>query len=69
MTFRTNHQTITDMKLYATKVMLMQSFLYLILGGFTVGVISVALSGDSSNIREQREAVRTLTMPPSTQIK
>ena len=69
MTSRTNHQMITDMKLYATKVMLIQSFLYLIIGSFTVGVVSLALSGDSSNTREQREAVRTLTMPPSTQIK
>ena len=32
-------------------------------------VILLAQSGDLSNLRQQREALRTLTMPPSTQIR
>ena len=69
MTFRTHHQIITDMRLYSIRVMLLQSILFLVMGSLTTITILSVQSGDLSNIRERREAVRTLTMPPSTQIK
>ena len=64
-----NPQLDTNTRQFHLKVMLLQSGLYLIVGLFTMITIPLVLSGDSSNIKEQREAVRTLTMPPSTQIK
>ena len=65
----TQHQNTTTMNVKVSNIMW---FLY---GFVTLRVMLILLivlfaqSGDSSNIREQREALRTLTMPPSTVIK
>ena len=65
----TQHQNITTMNVKISNVMW---FLY---GFVTLRVMLILLivlfvpSGDSSSIRERREALRTLTMPPSTVIR
>jgi hypothetical protein len=65
-----NHQKDTDTKLFVKRLMYFQFGLYVSLGLITIAVMSVIVSGDSVKQRQQqREAVRTLTMPPSTQIK
>jgi hypothetical protein len=57
----------TDMNQYNLKLMLMLSGLYVIVGFFTIMVMNLVVSGDSSNTREQRETSHTLIMPPSIQ--
>ena len=65
-----NHQKDTDTKLFVKRLMYFQFGLYISLGLITMIIMSVIASGDSVKQRQQqREAVRTLTMPPSTQIK
>jgi hypothetical protein len=65
-----NHQKDTDTKLFVKRLMYFQFGLYVSLSLITIAVMSVIVSGDSVKQRQQqREAVRTLTMPPSTQIK
>jgi hypothetical protein len=65
-----NHQKDTDTRLFVKRLMYFQFGLYVSLGLITIAVMSLIVSGDSVKQRQQqREAVRTLTMPPSTQIK
>jgi len=65
-----NHQKDTDTKSFVKRLMYFQFGLYVSLGLITMIIMSVIASGDSVKQRQQqREAVRTLTMPPSTQIK
>jgi len=65
-----NHQKDTDTRLFVKRLMYFQFGLYVSLGLITIVVMSVIVSGDSVKQRQQqREALRTLTMPPSTQIK
>ena len=65
-----NPQLDTNTRRFHLKLMLLQSGLYLIVGLFTITTIQLVLSGDSSRQNEEgREALRRLTMPPSTQIK
>ena len=65
-----NHQKDTDTRLFARTLLLWQFGLYVSLGLITMIIMNVIVSGDSVKQRQQqREALRTLTMPPSTQIK
>ena len=62
------HQQDTDMRLFNLRLLWMQFGLYLIVGLITMTAMNLVVFGDSSNT-EARRAVRTLTMPPSAQIK
>ena len=65
-----NHQKDTDTRLFARTLLLWQFGLYVSLGLITMIIMNVIVSGDSAKQRQQqREALHTLTMPPSTQIK
>ena len=68
--FMNRQQRITSTRKFALRLMLLQSSLYIVLGISSMVAIHIALSGDSVKQRQQqREALRTLTMPPSTQIR
>jgi len=65
-----NHQKDTDTRSFVKRLMYFQFGLYISLGLITMIIMSVIVSGDSVKQRQQqREALRTLTMPPSTQIR
>ena len=68
--FMNRQQKTTSMRKFALRAMLLLSSLFIVLGISSMVMLRIALSGDSIKLKQQqREALRTLTMPPSTQIR
>ena len=63
------HQQDTDTEPLNLNQMLLASGVTILTIIISIAALQSAQSGGLSNLRQQREALRTLTMPPSDQIR